>query len=223
MRLSRFYSTTIYVVTFFSVCGFLVSWRQSAEAHRLFGNMTYVTDCPYVAEKVKLVNGYREVGSGLLHYSMCYARQYVYGDFNQDGLKDAEAGIDGTFQDREMLWSLMEVIQIPNVHYAEEVAFLVKGDGGVLIVGDIVCGGRKDRGVPDGELWINGPEYVADLQEARISVQRLQKYPFEVMCFGHGTPIAYQPKAVLRRFIESDTVWEKLKVEKAERADSLPH
>ncbi len=89
MRLNRFYSTLICFVICLLVCGFLVSWQRSVEAHQLFGNMTYLTDCPYVAEKVKLVNGYREARSGLLHYSMYYDRKYFYGDFNQDGLKDA--------------------------------------------------------------------------------------------------------------------------------------
>src|SRR3989338_6821821 len=89
MRLNRFYLTAICPVICLLVFGFLVSWRQSAQAHQLFGNMTYMTDCPYIAEKVKLVNGYREARGGLLHYSMSYDRKYFYGDFNQDGLKDA--------------------------------------------------------------------------------------------------------------------------------------
>lgn len=89
MRLNRFYSTAICFAICLSVCGFLASWWQSTEAHQVFGNMTYMTDCPYIVKKVKLVNGYRQARRGLLHYSMSYDRKYFYGDFNRDGLKDA--------------------------------------------------------------------------------------------------------------------------------------
>jgi len=51
--------------------------------------MIYLTKCPYIAEKVTLVNGYCETTTGLLHHSMYYDGEYVYGDFNRDGLRDA--------------------------------------------------------------------------------------------------------------------------------------
>ena len=43
---------------------------------------------------------------------------------HRDGLKDSEVPIDGTLQDRDMLWGRIQVIHVPDVHYAEEVAFL---------------------------------------------------------------------------------------------------
>ena len=89
MRLNRFYWTAFCLVICFLACDLLVSWRQSGEAHQLFGNMTYMTNCSYIVKRVKLVNGYRQVRRGLLQYSMSYNRKYFYGDFNQDGLKDA--------------------------------------------------------------------------------------------------------------------------------------
>ena len=89
MRLNRFYWTAFCLVICFLACDLLVSWRQSCEAHQLFGNMTYMTDSPHIVKKVKLVNGYRQARGGLLHYSMSYGGKYFYGDFNQDGLKDA--------------------------------------------------------------------------------------------------------------------------------------
>ena len=49
----------------------------------------YLTDAPYIAEKVTLANGYRVVWNGRLHISLTYEGQYVYGDFNHDGLEDA--------------------------------------------------------------------------------------------------------------------------------------
>ena len=139
---------------------------------------------------------------------------------HQEGLKDSEVPVDGTLQDRDLLWDLMQVIHIPDVHYVEEVAFLVKGDGNTMIVGDLVCGGRMDRGVPDGQLWIHAPEYIQDLQDARNSLRKLSEYSFAKLCFGHGTPITQSAKDVFNEFIENDGAWEKLKAEKVERADA---
>ena len=137
---------------------------------------------------------------------------------HRDGLKDSEVPIDGTLQDRDMLWGRIQVIHVPDVHYAEEVAFLVKGDGYTMIIGDLLCGGRKDRGVPDGELWINAPEYILDPENARNSLRKLSEYSFEKLCFGHGTPITHAADAVFDEFIDNDGAWEKLKAEKIERA-----
>lgn len=140
---------------------------------------------------------------------------------HEDGLMDSEVPVDGTLQDRDLLWDLIQVIHVPDVGWAEEVVFLVKGDGNTMIVGDLLCGGRKDRGVPDGELWIHGPEYSLELEEARKSLRKLSEYSFEKLCFGHGTPITQAAKDVFNEFIENDGAWEKLKFEKVERADDL--
>ena len=139
---------------------------------------------------------------------------------HQDGLRDLDVPVDGTLQDKDLLWDLIQVIHIPDVHYVEEVAFLVKGDGNTMIVGDLVCGGRMDRGVPDGQLWIHAPEYIQDLQDARNSLRKLSEYSFAKLCFGHGTPITQSAKDVFNEFIENDGAWEKLKAEKVERADA---
>ena len=108
---------------------------------------------------------------------------------HEDGLEHSEAPIDRTFQNGDLLWDRIEVIHIPDAYFPDEVAFLVRGDGNTMVVGDAVCGGRMDRGVPDGEIWINGPEYVADLSRARDSLRKLASHSFERMAFGHGSPI----------------------------------
>ena len=138
----------------------------------------------------------------------------------QEGLKDAEVPIDSTLQDRDLLWNLIEVIHVPDVHFPEEVAFLVKEDDGVMIVGDVVCGGRKDMGIADGEISIPIPfaQYIADIPKARSSLQRLMDYPFETMCFAHGSPVFHRPKDVLKGFIENDAVWESLQKRKNEHS-----
>ena len=48
-----------------------------------------LTEAPYIAEKMTLVNGRDELRVGRLYYCLYYEGHHVYGDFNHDGLKDA--------------------------------------------------------------------------------------------------------------------------------------
>ena len=90
MRLKRFGIGGIYIVLCAGLCAALSTLRQSrAEAHKLFGHTTYFTNSPYIAEKVTLAQGEGVVWNDRLHTSLYYGGQYVYGDFNRDGLKDA--------------------------------------------------------------------------------------------------------------------------------------
>lgn len=74
-----------------TVLGSILFYRyhSNAAAHKIFGNMTYYTSSPYIVEKMTLNNGTATTYSGLLYYTYVYDRQYVYGDFNKDGRKDA--------------------------------------------------------------------------------------------------------------------------------------
>ena len=126
-----------------------------------------------------------------------------------------EVDIDDTFSDRTVFWDLMEVIRVPDVRHREEVSFFLQ-DGGALIVGDLVSGGRKDRGIPDGQVGINGPQYLVDIEKARASLGILMDLDFDILCFGHGSPILTRAKQVLRRFIEDDSVWKNLECEREE-------
>ena len=77
------------IVCLISSAMLLLGRQSRAAADKLFGNMTYLTSCPYIAKQVTLVNGYRVVWNSHLHVSLSYERRYVYGDWNQDGLKEA--------------------------------------------------------------------------------------------------------------------------------------
>ena len=128
---------------------------------------------------------------------------------NEVELERYQVPIDGTFQDGERLWRLIDLIYIPDVKFPDT-ALLVREGGGVLIVGDLLAGGRKDQGISEGELGVCGPEYVPDLGKARHSLGKLLDYSFEVMCFGHGSPVWDAPKAKLEQYLGCDEIWENL-------------
>lgn len=144
----------------------------------------------------------------------CDVRMHV------DGLDYSEVTIDETFLDGDLLWDGIEVIHIPDAYHPDEVAFLVRGDVNTMIVGDAVCGGRKDRGIPDGEIWINAPEYiVADMSSARDSLRKLAGHSFERMVFGHGSPILCGASDRFTSFVDNDRAWQKLESERIERTN----
>ena len=74
---------------------------------------------------------------------------------NALGLAEAETAIDGTFEGGDRLWDAVEVIHIPHVGWTEETAFLVGQEQGLLIAGDVVCGGRADIGVLSFPISLN--------------------------------------------------------------------
>lgn len=127
----------------------------------------------------------------------------------ENHVQEAEIKFDGTFQDRDVLWNLLEVVRVPDVRHREEVSFNLVPDG-VLIVGDLLSGGRKDCGIPDGELGFKDPAHLVDLAKARLSLKTLLHLEFDALCFGHGVPILSGAKDVLKRFVECDTTWEEV-------------
>ncbi len=72
---------------------FLCGFAPNKEADKVFGNMTYLVGASHSAQRVKLVNGKHDEE----FLSVYYEHQYVYGDFNHDGLKDAAVIIMSNF------------------------------------------------------------------------------------------------------------------------------
>ena len=128
---------------------------------------------------------------------------------NEVELDRYETSIDGTFVHGGRLWDFVDPIYVPDVYFPETV-LLVNEAGGGLIVGDMLSGGRQDAGILDGDLGIYAPEYIADLKKARSSISQLLNSSYNFICFGHGAPIFDNPKAKLRRYVESDEIWEDL-------------
>ncbi|MDE0011563.1 MAG: hypothetical protein OXU36_10465 [Candidatus Poribacteria bacterium] len=129
---------------------------------------------------------------------------------HENQVDEVEFTFDATFADRDMLWDLLEVVRVPNVRHREEVCFYLRSHGGALIIGDLLSGGRRDSGIPDGKVGFNAPEYLVDLAEARLSLKILLHFEFNLMCFGHGSPVVRGAKEVLRHFIACDATWEDL-------------
>ncbi len=127
----------------------------------------------------------------------------------ENHVQEAEIEFEGILQDGDVLWDLVEVVRVPDVRHREEVSFYLIPDS-VLIVGDLMSGGRKDCGIPDGELGFKDPAYLVDLAKARLSLKALLHLEFDALCFGHGTPILSGAKEVLKRFVECDTTWEEV-------------
>ena len=100
MRLRRFRLTQIGIGFWLILCALwcLFGYQSKVAAGKAFGNMTYLTTYPNIAEKVTLVNGWykwseRSKEGFFSYYGLYYEGHYVYGDFNRDGLNDAAAVI----------------------------------------------------------------------------------------------------------------------------------
>lgn len=93
MRLRSSRITITSTIAVFIICvAVLLGYQAKAVANKRFGNMTYIIDAPYIAERVTLIGGaYEQHYEGELpaSYGLRYDGYYVYGDFNHDGLKDA--------------------------------------------------------------------------------------------------------------------------------------
>ncbi len=127
---------------------------------------------------------------------------------HEAGFSDAEAPMDGSFQDGDEFWGTVKAIHMPGLSWPEETGFLIASGGGVLIVGDAFCGRRADIGVPEGAVGrytaITIPS--AKQHQAQQSAQHLLTLPFDSICFGHGSPILHNAKAAIERFITHDAL-----------------
>jgi hypothetical protein len=142
---------------------------------------------------------------------------------HEAGLAVPETTFDGSFRTGDTLWDAVTVAQhITEFGWPEEAAFLLRTQSVLhpphqaLFVGDAVCGGRNDIGLPDGEvgqytLFSRSPEQIQklipDLLKARAALERLLTLEFDVLAFGHGAPVLRDPHGAVRRFLGRDDVW----------------
>ena len=129
-----------------------------------------------------------------------------------------EVELDGTFRADDRLWGAVDLIYLPDQCFPQT-AFLVPDSGGILLVGDLLAGGRLDMRIPEGELAVIGPDYIPDLARARRSLGRLLNHDFGVLCPAHGHPVVDDPEGKLRAYLEDEEVWAKLEEEKRIKPD----
>ncbi len=71
-------------------------------------------------------------------------------------------------------------------------SLLLERDGGVLFTPDLFVV------PPDGRLRLIPAEYAHDIGQARTTAEGLLELDFAVLCTGHGTPVADDPKSAVR-------------------------
>jgi glyoxylase-like metal-dependent hydrolase (beta-lactamase superfamily II) len=113
--------------------------------------------------------------------------------------KDASASDeepDRRYADGDVLPGGLVAVRSPGPEWPHY-SLLLEGDRGVVFCSDLVM--RAD----DGALRFVPPEFHDDPAETRRSVDKLLGLPFSILCFDHGAPIVNDPKAALRRLLES--------------------
>lgn len=117
--------------------------------------------------------------------------------------------IDGPLADGEVLWDAVRIVALPDVYYPAEVALLVEcaRPTSFLIVGDVLSGGRAELGIPDGEVALHAPRFVADFAKARAAFRRLVDFGFDGIGFGHGTPLPVGGRAAVERCLCAEVAW----------------
>lgn len=104
---------------------------------------------------------------------------------------------DETFTEGNEIPGGLRVIGLFGPSEAES-AFYLKRAGGVVIVGDALVNIEEYGG-----LRILPKEYNPDPERTRRSCRKLLAYDFDVMVFGHGTPLRGGAREKLARLLET--------------------
>jgi glyoxylase-like metal-dependent hydrolase (beta-lactamase superfamily II) len=105
---------------------------------------------------------------------------------------------DATYRDGEMLPGGLRAVRAPGPSSAHYVLYLERSPGAVLCT-DLVIndGGKGLEYLPD--------KYQENPASGRESARRLLELKFEVLGFGHGTPILKGGREALRTLVEGGT------------------
>lgn len=109
---------------------------------------------------------------------------------------------DRRYAEGDVLPGGLKVVRTPGPEWPHY-SFLLEREPGVLFCSDLI-GATDERG-PDGSAVLHfiPPEYHEDPAETRRSVEKLLDLPFAILCLDHGAPVSYEPKAALRRLLDS--------------------
>ncbi len=102
---------------------------------------------------------------------------------------------DHRYAEGDVLPGGLKAVRTPGPEWPHY-SFLLERDPGVVFVSDLIGGAG-------GQLHFIPPEYHEDPAATRRSVELLLDLPFAVMCLDHGAPLTEDPKAALRRLLET--------------------
>jgi glyoxylase-like metal-dependent hydrolase (beta-lactamase superfamily II) len=103
---------------------------------------------------------------------------------------------DRRYADGDMLPGGLVAVRTPGPEWPHY-SLLLEGEPSVVFCSDLVMHAG------DGAVRFVPPEFHEDPAETRRSVAKLLGLPFGILCFDHGAPIVDDPKAALRRLLES--------------------
>ncbi len=127
-----------------------------------------------------------------------YRRQFDIPVWLPEDATPADEEPDQRYGDGDILPGGLWAIRTPGPEWSHY-SFLLDAVGdrpGVLFCSDLV-------GVMDDELRFIPSAYHEDPEATRASVEKLLELPFEILCLDHGAPLADDPKAALRRLLET--------------------
>lgn len=138
-------------------------------------------------------------------------------------VNQAEAGrykitLNRTFDTGDRLWGCVDTVYLDRGFYPET-SLLVRSARNVLIIGDILSGGRLDQQIPKEQIGNIAPQYIPDLVVCRNDLRQLLDLEFDRIYFGHGDPVTTNAKNKLRAYLDSDDVWAAHEATKRERGD----
>ena len=111
------------------------------------------------------------------------------------GSRETEEDPDDHYSAGDVLPGGLEAVHAPgpeDPHYA----LLRKEKPAILFCPDLLM-------VEEGELVFVPGQYQEDPERARRSLERLLELPFDVLCLDHGPPLTVEPKAAVKRLLDS--------------------
>jgi len=103
---------------------------------------------------------------------------------------------DHRYADGDLLPGGLVAVRTPGPEWPHY-SLLLEGEPSVVFCSDLVMHAG------DGAVRFVPPEFHEDPAETRRSVDKLLGLPFGILCFDHGAPIVDDPKAALRRLLDS--------------------
>lgn len=113
------------------------------------------------------------------------------------GAMGLDEAADVAYGDGARLPGGVRALHAPGPCEAHHVLYLSSGPG-VLFLTDLVL--RE----PEGRIRFVADDHMSDPPRARRSARHLLEYRFDILCFGHGRPIAAKGRAAFEDMLERD-------------------